>query len=87
MLVAAGARGGGLTPRRGLDDIKEVNLSMLNFFVPYLSGLLARVREEDGQGLAEYALILAFIAVVAIAALTFLGSDISSLLSKVATSL
>jgi Flp pilus assembly pilin Flp len=60
---------------------------MLNFFVPYLSNLLARTREEDGQGLAEYALILAFIAVVAIAALTFLGSDISSLLSKVATSL
>jgi pilus assembly protein Flp/PilA len=60
---------------------------MLNFFVPYLSGLLFRVREEDGQGLAEYALILAFIAVVAIAALTFLGSDISSLLSQVATNL
>jgi pilus assembly protein Flp/PilA len=60
---------------------------MLNLFVPYLSGLLARMRNEEGQGLAEYALILFFIAVVAIAALTFLGSDISSLLSKVATSL
>ena len=60
---------------------------MLNFFVPYLSAILARIHEEDGQGLAEYALILAFIAVVAILALTFLGSDISSLLSKVATSL
>jgi len=45
------------------------------------------VREETGQGLSEYALILFFIAVVAIAALTFLGSDISSLLSKVANSL
>jgi Flp pilus assembly pilin Flp len=52
-----------------------------------LSRWLARVREEPGQGLAEYALILAFIAVVAIAALVFLGSDISSLLSSVATSL
>jgi pilus assembly protein Flp/PilA len=60
---------------------------VLNFFVPSISALLARVREDDGQGLAEYALILAFIAVVAIAALTFLGSDISSLLSEVATSL
>jgi Flp pilus assembly pilin Flp len=55
--------------------------------MPYLSGILARAHEEDGQGLAEYALILAFIAVVAILALTFLGSDISSLLSKVATGL
>jgi Flp pilus assembly pilin Flp len=45
------------------------------------------MRDEVGQGLSEYALILFFIAVVAIAALTFLGSDISSLLSNVATSL
>jgi Flp pilus assembly pilin Flp len=45
------------------------------------------VRDEAGQGLSEYALILFFIAVVCVAALTFLGSDISSLLSTVATSL
>jgi Flp pilus assembly pilin Flp len=44
-------------------------------------------RNEEGQGLAEYALILAFIAVVAIGALVFLGSDISSLLSQVANAL
>jgi Flp pilus assembly pilin Flp len=61
---------------------------MLNFFVSYWSKLLDRTRDDEkGQGLAEYALILAFIAVVAIAALVFLGSDISSLLSVVATSL
>ena len=34
-------------------------------------------RDEDGQGLAEYALILALIAIVAIVALIFLGSQIS----------
>jgi Flp pilus assembly pilin Flp len=51
-------------------------------------GLLTRsAREETGQGLSEYALILFFIAIVAIAALTFLGSDISSILSQVATNL
>jgi Flp pilus assembly pilin Flp len=56
--------------------------------VSFVSSFLARVsREESGQGLAEYALILFFIAVVAIAALTFLGTDISSLLSSIATSL
>jgi Flp pilus assembly pilin Flp len=49
--------------------------------------LFDAARDEEGQGLAEYALILFFIAVVAIAALTFLGSDISSLLSQVANSL
>ena len=61
---------------------------MLKLFLADLRGLMTRtVREETGQGLSEYALILFFIAVVAIAALTFLGSDISSLLSNVANSL
>jgi Flp pilus assembly pilin Flp len=59
---------------------------MLSLFVPYLSGLVARMHNEDGQGLAEYAMILFFIALVAVAALTFIGSDISSILSQVATS-
>jgi pilus assembly protein Flp/PilA len=39
--------------------------------------------DEDGQGLAEYALILALIAIVAIVALLFLGSQISNKLSVV----
>jgi pilus assembly protein Flp/PilA len=38
---------------------------------------------EDGQGLAEYALILALIAVIAIVALLFLGSQISDKLSTI----
>ena len=38
---------------------------------------------EEGQGLAEYALILALIAVVAIAALIFLGSQVNSILSYI----
>jgi pilus assembly protein Flp/PilA len=43
-------------------------------------------REETGQGLAEYALILALIAIVAIVALLFLGGQISSILSTVGSS-
>ena len=43
-------------------------------------------RDEDGQGLAEYALILALIAIVAIIALIFLGSQVSSILSTVGAS-
>ncbi len=42
-----------------------------------------RRRGEQGQGLAEYALILALIAVIAIAALFFLGEQISSILSAI----
>ena len=38
---------------------------------------------EEGQGLAEYALILALIAIIAIAALLFLGGQISTILSNV----
>lgn len=40
-------------------------------------------RDERGQGLAEYALILALIAIIAIAALIFLGGEISSILSSI----
>jgi len=41
---------------------------------------------QEAQGLAEYALILALIAVVAIIALIFLGSQVSTLLSTVGNS-
>jgi pilus assembly protein Flp/PilA len=46
----------------------------------------ARERDQDGQGLAEYALILALIAIVAIIALIFLGGQVSSILSTVGAS-
>lgn len=47
-----------------------------------------RVRRHDhGQGLAEYALILALIAIVAIVALLFLGTQVSSKLSIVGSTL
>jgi Flp pilus assembly pilin Flp len=39
-----------------------------------------------GQGLAEYALILALIAIIAIVALLFLGGQISKILSTVGKS-
>ena len=42
--------------------------------------------DARGQGLAEYALILALIAIVAIVALIFLGSQVSSILSTVGNS-
>ena len=48
--------------------------------------LAALRRDEDGQGLAEYALILALIAIVAIIALIFLGTQVSGILSTVGAS-
>ncbi len=51
-----------------------------------LIALIRRDRDETGQGLAEYALILALIAIAAILALLFLGGQISNILSTVGNS-
>jgi len=56
--------------------------------VRFIGRAVAKVRgEQEGQGLAEYALILALIAIVAIVALLFLGSQISDKLSIVGNAL
>ena len=54
---------------------------------PFKSFLAAFRNDEEGQGLAEYALILALIAIVAILALLFLGSQVSKTLSTVGASI
>ena len=56
--------------------------------MPILYTLMSLIRsdDEEGQGLAEYALILALIAIVAIVALIFLGSQVSKILSNVGNS-
>lgn len=51
-----------------------------------ISALLRR-DDEEGQGLAEYALILGLIAIVAIAALLFLGETINELFSMIGTTI
>ena len=56
-------------------------MALINSFLASLQ------RDEDGQGLAEYALILALIAIVAIVALIFLGGQVSTVLSKVGKSI
>ena len=49
-----------------------------------LSKLAAwKARDEEGQGLAEYGLILALIAVVCIGALTLMGTRISAKLGSI----
>ncbi len=55
--------------------------------VNVIQNIVARLTHgEDGQGLAEYALILALIAIVAIIALLFLGGQVSGILSDVGNS-
>lgn len=56
-------------------------------FAEVLVGLYAVEDTSEGQGLVEYALIIAFIAVVVIVAMIFLRDQIGSLFSKVGNSL
>jgi Flp pilus assembly pilin Flp len=49
-------------------------LSMLRLRVAVL------LSREEGQALAEYALIVAFVAIVAIAFVTILGEDVTKML-------
>ena len=56
-------------------------MSLLNGLIHPFIG-----QDEEGQGLAEYALILALIAIVSIIALLFLGGQISTILSTLGNS-
>jgi pilus assembly protein Flp/PilA len=69
-------------------SVPEKEKSMLSLYV-YLETLRSRImeRDEEGQGLAEYGLILALVAVVAITALTGLGTAIVSKLGQVTNAL
>lgn len=57
---------------------------MLTTFIARLTVALMALRDqEDGQGLVEYALILVFVSVVAIATLSALGSPVSGAFTTV----
>ena len=45
------------------------------------------VRDEDGQGLVEYALIIAVIAIAVILAMVFLRDQISNIFSNIGNNL
>ncbi len=44
--------------------------------------LTAIVRDEDGQGMVEYSLILALVSVAAIGTLTALGADVKGIFTS-----
>ena len=49
--------------------------------------ITAVLQNKKGQGMVEYGLILALVAIVVIGALTFIGTDISALFTKVSGNL
>jgi len=77
---AAADSSDGQLPRR--EVISAVLLSTLTT----LAHSIVHRDDEEGQGLAEYALILALIAVVAVVAVTYLGSQLNTELSAIGTS-
>jgi pilus assembly protein Flp/PilA len=52
-----------------------------------LKSLHNMLRTDDGQGLVEYALIIALVSIVAIVALKFLGSKANNTLNNAANQL
>jgi pilus assembly protein Flp/PilA len=52
-----------------------------------LKKLMAKMRNEEGQGLVEYALIIVLVSIAVIVALTALGTSVSTVFSTIVTSL
>jgi len=65
----------------------QMNEQILKYAQTVQIWLQRRLRREEGQGLVEYALILALIAILVIVALKFLQPQISNTLNSVSTAL
>jgi Flp pilus assembly pilin Flp len=58
---------------------------MLNNLISLVSALMVGTRNEDGQTMAEYGILIAVIALVVVAVAVFLGSSISALFGSTAS--
>jgi len=58
---------------------------MLYQFVAMVNGFLATQKREEGQGMAEYALIIALVAIVLAASLTGLEGGIAGVFDGIVT--
>jgi pilus assembly protein Flp/PilA len=57
---------------------------MLNSLIDFSSTLMVRVRQSEGQTMAEYGILIAVIAIIVIVAATVLGGSISTLFNSTA---
>lgn len=56
--------------------------------LPYVMAWLSQFeKDEEGQGLVEYALIIVLVSIVAFAALQILGTTVSDVFDQINTSL
>jgi pilus assembly protein Flp/PilA len=58
-------------------------MERINLLVGQLVSRVQAVREEDGQAMVEYALILALVSVASILILTTLGTNVSSVYQSI----
>ena len=77
-LLVTGASG-----RRALNSGEEVNavLTIQNF----AQQLFARIKRDEGQTMAEYAVVLAVVTLLVIGAITLLSTNIGNEITKVAS--
>ena len=62
-------------------------IDRFNVWVGTLVGRLEELKNEDGQAMVEYALILALVSIAAIAVLGFLADDIKGVFNTIVTAL
>ena len=55
---------------------------MLSLYIRLINWL----KEQEGQGMAEYGLIIALVAIVVIVALTALGTQLQTIFTKISSS-
>lgn len=60
---------------------------MLTYALVVVQNFLATLKREEGQGMAEYGLILALVALAVVLAFVFLGEQVSTLISEVGSEL
>ena len=59
----------------------------LEDFMNFITRLRTLARTDEGQDLLEYALLVALIALVAVAAITLTGTNVSAIFNKIAAKL
>jgi len=77
-----------VTLRRRRGHVREGPSEQQGYYIAYFSALMSSFlhRDEEGQDLADYGLILALIATVTIIALIFMGGEVKTILSTVGKS-
>lgn len=60
---------------------------LTNLYVNAMTKFNGFVKEEEGQGMVEYGLIIALVAVIAIAGLVLIGPKLSTMFTNISNSL